>query len=247
MKRTSSHCVWLAGLLMSFADTGAKAQYVVVDTRGVADIRTGAILSDEQRIVVPEGSWLRVIGRDVKPVLLTGPLQGRTDTLVGTAGVAKIETSVLQHLASVLTQPFVVRGAADEEADYTAIDLLTPGRQCALGSPVLLRRPHSAGVATVELTLSSTEQKANLRWEASRPTWPWPKTVDLVDSAQYDVDVTSIIRDGQLRRRSTQFTLMVRPKVAADDSAAALSAFVGAGCNTQVLRLVHALVSGSVK
>lgn len=248
MGTTFLRCIfWFAGLVIGSAASHVHAQYVVVDTRGVADIKTGAILSAEQKIVVPERGWLRVIGRDVRPVLLTGPLQGRTGALVGMAGTAKIQASILHHLAAVLTQPFLVRGPAGDDGDYAAIDLLTPGLQCALGPNVQLRRPHATGVATVELVLPATRQRANLRWDAGRPTLPWPKTVDLADGAQYDVDVTSVIRNGELRRNSTQLTLAVRPDVAASDSAAALTAFADAGCNAQVLRLVRALPGGSIK
>ncbi len=248
MRSMFSRCTCpLAGLALAALASHAQAQYVVVDTGGVADIKAGAILAAEQKIVVPERGWLRLIGRDVKPVLLTGPLQGRTSALVGTAGAAKIGASVLHHLAAVLTQPFAVRGSAADDGDYAAIDLLNAGRQCALGSNVLLKRPHASGVATVELALPATRQRANLRWEAARPTWPWPTALDLVDGAQYEVDVTSIVRNGELRRSSTQLTLAVRPGVAPGDSAAALTALADAGCNAQALRLVRTLADGSAK
>lgn len=238
--------LWFAALLIGLPAC-AKAQYVVVDARGAGDIRAGTLLAAEQMIVVPDQGWLRVLGRDVKPVLLKGPLRGRAGALIGKAGPARVELSLLEHLAMVLTQPFVVRGPANQDGDYLPIDMLTSGHQCALDTPVLLRRPHSAGVAMVELTATASGQRASLRWEAEQATRPWPAAVDLVDGAQYEAEVTSLVRNGGLRRNSVQFTLTVKPDTGARDSAAALSAFLQAGCNSQVLRLVHGLESGSVK
>lgn len=235
-----------AGLAIAFA-TSANAQYVVVDVSGAGEIRTGMLLAPEQTIVVPDRSWIRVLGRDVRPVLLKGPLRGRTDALIGKAGPARLDLSLLQRLAIVMTQPLAVRGPENDAGDYSAIDVLTSGNQCALGTPVRLQRPPSDGVAMVELTLRATGQHASLRWDAEPATRPWPAPVDLVDGAQYEAEVTSLMRDGRLGRKAVQFTLTVKPDVDPHDRAAALSALLQARCNSQVLRLVHGAQSGGVK
>ncbi len=238
----------VGGLLLVLA-LPAWAEYVVVAVDGVAGVRKGEVLTHEQAIVIPEKGMLRLIGRDARPLLLTGPATGTVGALAGVAGTARIDRSMLARLSTIVTQALVIRGSGDghDDTDFLSIDLLAPGNQCALGGVLRFRPPHSAGVAAIELAEVAGPGRTGFTWDAAVPSVAWPEQLAPHDGVLYEAAVTALLRSGRLRRQAAQFTLRLLPAVDPVDVGAALPALMQAGCNGQVQRLLQALVDGGAK
>ncbi|MFM7760037.1 MAG: hypothetical protein ACKO6R_04115 [Burkholderiaceae bacterium] len=156
----------------------ARAQFVVMDARGVA-FKAGDKIAVGTNITLKEGERLSVIGADGKSVTLRGPYGGALAAAGG--GAAQDPKQALNALvasrdARVKSVGVVRSGAANVKTpDAESIDITRAGARCLIeGRPPVFWRPDSSAQQAFVVFPADRSWRADFVWEAGQDRLTFP-------------------------------------------------------------------------
>jgi uncharacterized lipoprotein YbaY len=198
---------WQTSATLTFAtliaaSSAAASEFVVVDAAS-APVQSGQVIKGADKIALPAGAVVTVIGETGTVTKLNGPVSGTLDALAGAsassggegAGVVGTISRLLQsgnaaQGKSLLTVRNVatpgMRPQGDANSILSVVDVLNSGSYCiaATVQPVLARE-RAADFKTVRLTDAASGKVVIVEFPSQVASVPWPAGLAVTDGAVY--------------------------------------------------------------
>ena len=189
MRATGKLPALAAALVIGTASAVTAAELVVVEVRGVTNLKQGEVVADTQPIKLEDGQMVTLVAEDGSILTLRGPydqapagggsgvdVASALDAL--TTGKSRNVTGVIRsaNLDVHLPSPWLV-------------DVSHPGVACLrLGDQPVLWRASGSGGARLTMMPADRSWRAQTEWPAGSPTLQAPSNFPIKDGRTYLAD-----------------------------------------------------------